>query len=142
MANYTKEEIAAFEAKDRRISWSGIVQALITSGVFSKEEIEDVNYLGGLADRYREYVWNRVSATGVGSQAKEEMVWETVAADLNIAIPTQQNIKILDSLMNEYKKVYGSDISMADLLTHIINAFGKYPTNKSSVKTVLESFNN
>ena len=66
---YTKKEIEEFRQKDIRISRSGLIQALIQSRLFSKEEVEDGQKLFELTEKYREFIVNGLNKT---------YVWEVV----------------------------------------------------------------
>lgn len=137
---YTEKEIEEFKKKDIRISKQGLIQALITSGKFSKEEIEEVNNLCSLAEKYRDYVYNGEKTIGVDSRPEEPcIVWKQIAEELNLAIPTAQNVKILDALWDEYKAKYKVSANPSILFAHIIDTFGKLPTKKESIVTILES---
>ena len=58
MSNYSEKEIEKFRKKDIRISKSGIIQALIQSGVFTHDQITDGSILEYTAERYLKWVWD------------------------------------------------------------------------------------
>lgn len=156
MANYTKEEIQAFADKDLRISKLALVKSLI-----EKLELEDVyetSKIIDLAEKYIEYVYSERNSTSKGgcvasvgnaevrhtslADAKHKPNWEQVAIGLNLAIPNSQNLKVLNQIADEYKKACKASVNPKTILVHIINTFGKYPRQESSVKTILESLKN
>jgi len=151
MSNYSKEEIAAFNEKDLRISKLAITKSLIEKS----EDIYDVQKITDLVEKYIDYVYTErrdatkrgqaepTSSADAGCVASntEDTNWEQIAEGLNLAIPTSQNIKILNRVVDEYKKAHKASANPTDILTHIIDTFGKYPTNTESVEKVLKSLN-
>ena len=146
MAQYSKEELEEFRKKDLRISKSGIVQALITSGL----DVNNVNRITGLADEYLKWIWddnNRFDLEAKKNEAKPVEVpvakfitWEEIAKEYSLSIPTKEEETILQKITDDYEKsVGGKQIRKGVLLQHIITRFKKYPSKLSSVKTVLEN---
>ena len=140
---YTEKEVKAFAKKDLRISKLAIVKSLIEK--LPLEEVYDVHKVKELAERYVDYVYlerkettKRGQVAGVGDNT-EGVKWEQIAKGLNLAIPNSQNIKMLNLLLDEYKKAYKASANSSDILVHIINTFGEYPTKTKSVETVVKS---
>jgi len=146
MAQYTKEEIKSFTEKDLRISKLAIVKSLIEK--LSEEDVYGVEKVTKLSEKYIDYVYEERSAKRgqsgcVTSNAKPTRPeWEQLATGLNLAIPNSQNIKILNQIFDEYKKAYQASANPADILVHISNVFGRYPTKTESVKKVIQSLTN
>jgi len=156
---YSKEEVKAFALKDLRISKLAIVKSLIEK--LPLEEIYDVNKVKELAEKYVDYVYKerkdkperkettkRGQVASVGDEAKptsfadtKQIDWDETAIGLNLAIPNATSIKILNQVADEYKKATKASANPKDILVHIINMFGKYPTKTESVSKVVESFN-
>lgn len=153
MANYSPEEIAAFKEKDLRISRLAILKSLIEKS----EDIYAVQKITELAEIYIDYVYSeRIAerrdatkrgqagcvasdAKGIEAKPTSSAEWEQIAKGLNLAIPTSQNIKILNLVAIEYKKAYKASANPSDILVHIINTYGKYPTKTESVEKVVQS---
>ena len=142
---YSKEDKVEFKAKDLRISKLAIVKSLIEK--LPLEEIYDVNEVKELAEKYVDYVYEerkettkRGQVASVGDNTKQ-IEWEQVAIGLNLAIPNSQNIKILNQITDEYKKATKASANLKDILVHIMNTFGTYPTKTESVSKVVESLN-
>lgn len=136
MGNYSKEEIKGFEEKDKRISKLALLKSLIEK--LSVEEIYDTKTIFELADKYVDYVYDRVKPAVCSSKAVAEISWEEVAKEINVTIPNETNIKVLNVLMDEYKTKFKVGVNKATLLSHIIKAHGKYPTNLNSISLILE----
>ena len=140
---WTKEEVKNFAEKDLRISKLAIVKSLIEK--LSKEDVNEVCKVTDLVERYIDYVYKeRKETTKRGQVASvgddtEGTEWEQIAEGLNLAIPNSQNIKMLNLLLDEYKKAYKASANPSDILVHIINTFGEYPTKTKSVETVVKS---
>jgi hypothetical protein len=141
---YTKEEVKAFAEKDLRISKLAIVKSLIEK--LPLEDAYDVQKITDLAEKYIDYVYEeRREATkrgqvGCVASDTEGVKWEQIAEGLNLAKPNSQNIKMLNLLLDEYKKAYKASANPSTILVHIINTFGEYPTKTKSVETVVKSF--
>ena len=138
---WTKEEIKSFAEKDLRISKLAITKSLIEKS----EDIYDVQKVTDLVEKYIDYVYEerkettkrgQVASVGDNTEGTE---WEQIAKGLNLAIPNSQNIKMLNLLLDEYKKAYKASANPSDILVHIINTFGEYPTKTKSVETVVKS---
>lgn len=147
---YTEKEIQEFRDKDLRISKLAITKSLIEKS----EDIYDVQKITNLVEKYIDYVYEerrdkqehkdatkRGQVASVGDNTKHEPNWEQVAIGLNLAIPTSQNIKILNQVADEYKKANKASANPKDILVHIIGTFGQYPSKTESVETVLKSLN-
>ena len=148
---YSKEEIKAFAEKDLRITKLAIEKSLIEK--LPLEDVYGVTKVTELVEKYVDYTYEerrdkpeRKEATKRGQVASvgdnaERIDWEQIAIGLNLAIPTSQNIKILNQVVDEYKKAYKASANPKDILVHILNTFGKYPHNPESVSKVVQSFN-
>lgn len=148
---WTKEDVKSFAEKDLRISKLAITKSLIEK--LPLEEIYDVNEVKELAEKYVDYVYEERSTkrgqakptssadAGCVASNTEGTKWEQIAKGLNLAIPNSQNIKMLNLLLDEYKKAYKASANPSDILVHIINTFGEYPTKTKSVETVVKSLN-
>lgn len=138
---YTEREVKAFAEKDLRISKLAITKSLIEKS----EDIYDVEKITDLAEKYIGYVYEeRRSATKrgqagcVASDAKPTD-WEQIAVGLNLAIPTSQNIKILNQILDEYKKAHKASTNPKAVLVCCISKFGTYPTKTESVSKVIDN---
>ena len=147
MGQYSKEEIKVFEDKELRIVRQAILKKLIEKCT-DLEEANEVQKVSELAEKYVNYVYSerqseskdgakRGSVGCVADDTKPK--WEQVAIGLNLAIPNSQNIKILNQVADEYKKAYKASANSKDILVHIMNTFGAYPTKTESVKKVISS---
>lgn len=139
---YSKEEVKAFAEKDLRISKLAIVKSLIDK--LSEEDVNEVCKVTELAEKYIDYVYaERKDVSERSNGAKrgqaEQVEWEQIAEGLNLAIPTSQNIKILNQVIDEYKKAYKASANPSEILVHIFNTFGKYPTKTESVSKVIDN---
>jgi len=136
---YSEKEIQAFAEKDMRISKLAIVKSLIEK--LSLEDVYEVNKVKVLAEKYVDYIYAKRGQVGCVAESTEHKVnWEQIAIGLNLAIPNSQNVKILNHLVDEYKKANKASANPADILVHIINTFGKYPTKTESIEKVVKSF--
>jgi len=131
---YTKDEIQAFAEKDMRISKLAIVKSLIEK--LPLEDVNGVTKVTELSEKYVDYVYKERGTKGGNT---EQIEWEQIALGLNLAIPNSQNIKILNQIADEYKKATKASANPKNILVHIINTFGKYPTKTESVRKVVES---
>ena len=141
---YSKEEVKAFASKDLRISKLAIVKSLIEK--LPLEDIYEVNKVTDLAEKYIDYVYKERKETtkrgqtgDVAGSTERKVNWEQIAGGLNLAIPNSQNVKMLNHLIDEYKKANKASANPTVILTHIINTFGQYPTKTERVTKVLES---
>ena len=139
---YTKDEIKSFQEKDLRISKLAIVKSLIEKS----EDIYDVERVTELAEKYINYVYaERSTSSTKGGQAgcvasgTEQINWELIADGLNLAIPTSQNVKILNQVVDEYKKATKASANPTDILNRCISRFGTYPTKPESVSKVVNN---
>lgn len=142
MSKYSPEEIAEFKAKELRIVREAMLKSLIEK--LPLEDVYAVEKVTELAEKYVDYVYLERSKEGhvssVTGNAKLNCGWAEVAEGLNLAIPDSQNIKILNLIIDEYKQANKASANpKADILTHIINTFGTYPTNTKSVEKVVQS---
>ena len=134
MPNYSKDEIEAFNKKDLRINRTAILKSLIESGRNTADEVKENCEL---ANKYVDFIYNGVKPTTVSSKAVAEVSWEEVAKGLNITIPNEINVKVLNVLTDKYKTKFKVGVNKATLLSHITKAHGKYPTNLNSVELIL-----
>lgn len=135
---YSDSEIKAFAEKDLRISKLAITKSLIEK--LPLEDVYDVKKVTDLTDKYINHVYLKRGEAGcVSSVTKHEVNWEQIAVGLNLAIPDSQNVKMLNHLIDEHNKATKASANPKDILTHIINVFGQYPTKIESVTKVIES---
>lgn len=138
---YSKEEIEAFRLKDLRISKLAIMKELIR-----KLDMEVVNepeeVLFPLVDRYVRHVYKDMESKDEEESKTEveEVSWVQLAEGLKLAIPNQQNIKILDAIMAEYKELHKASANPSSMLKLCITSWGKYPKNKSNNQLVIETY--
>ena len=142
--SYTPEEIKVFEDKELRIVRQAIMKKLIEK--LPLEDIYGVIKVTELTEKYVDHVYSeRCTSSTKGGQAgcatssTEQINWEQIAVGLNLAIPTSQNVKILNQVADEYKKAYKASANPADILVLCINKFGTYPTKTESVSKVIKS---
>ena len=135
MGQYTDKEIKSFEDKDRRINRCAMLKSLIEN--LSVEEVHETEKVCELADKYVNWIYG-VKSPVCNSEAVAEVSWEEVAKEINITIPDKTNIKVLNILIDEYKNKFKVGVNKAILLSHIIKAHGKYPTNTKSVELILK----
>ena len=132
---YSKEDKEAFRLKDERIAKQALLKSLIEK--CDIQDVYDVTLICELADKYLQYV-NGVSGNVVAT--KDSVDWESTAEGLNIVVPNAENIKILDLIVSEYKNQTGdNNIIPANVLTHILKYFGRYPAKQESVSKVVSS---
>lgn len=139
---YSEKEVKAFAEKDLRISKLAITKSLIEK--LPLEDVYEVQKVIELAKKYIDYVYAERSVKGgsvgdVADSTKHKPNWEQLAIGLNLAIPTSQNIKILNQVIDEYKKAYKASANPSEILVHIFNTFGKYPTKTESVSKVIDN---
>jgi len=139
MANYTKKEIKVFEDKELRIVRQAILKKLIEK--CKLEDVYGVSKVTKLSEKYVDYVYSKRGSAGCVASNTEGTNWEQIAVGLNLATPNSQNIKILNQVTDEYKKAYKASANPPDILVHIINTFGKYPTKTESAEKIVQSFN-
>jgi len=135
--NYTKEEVAAFEAKDLRINKVAVIKSLIESGRNSANEVKE-NCM--MVEQYVKYIYEVPEENGkLEKDTAKEVKWSDA-----IVQPTENEIKILDAIWSEYEKDCYNGIEMAKYASRhtlcklIIDIFGKYPTNKNSISKVMK----
>lgn len=136
MSNYSKEEIKSFEQKDLRISKLAILKSLIEK--CDVEAVNEVKPICDLTSEYINYVYG-VSVSCVADGKETTIQWGQIAEGLNLAIPNAINIKMLNLLIDEYKKANKASANPSVVLNHVISRFGKYPTKSGGVLKVLES---
>ena len=150
MSTYSPDEIEQFRKKDIRISRSGIVQALIQSGVFSKDEIVSGLQVIPIAEMYLRWVWDDKESVRAEDKknvekpievpCNEGMIdWDKVATTSGYPIPTAKEEEILIKIYTEYRAGNGYDIDATKLLQQVMKKFNKYPSKESSMKIVMES---
>ena len=136
--SYSSEEIAAFAAKDLRITKLAIQKELIR-----KLDMEDVcepkNTLFELCDKYVKYTYEPIKETNLEDEKEMEISWVQIAEGLSLAIPDAANIKMLDVIADEYKKAHKASINPSDLLSYVTTKFGRYPSKQQNVDKVLEA---
>ena len=145
---YSEGELEAFRRKDMRMSIAGILQALINSGKFSKEELQEPDGVVSLAKEYRLLIWNSINKEEVenkeATKAKESEVkddevvedvsdWGYFSKHEGCVSPTMEEMLVLDELWNRVE-----NLSKFQLVRKIIEEFGKYPSKMSSVDKVLK----
>lgn len=142
--SYTEKEIEEFHKKDIRISRSGIVQALIQSGVFTYDQIIDSGLIKATAEAYLRWVWDEkepLKAVELPHKMTSTVNWEIIARQVIAPIPDKFETNILNILWDKYMEDCPDDkVVSADLLiSQIIKRFNKYPSKESSVSIVMES---
>ena len=138
MSTYSKEEIEGFEKKDLRINRVAILKSLIESG---KVGVNEVKENCELAEQYVNFVYNGLQCKTETKQLISNALmvyWIQIARELNIPEPNETNIKILDILWVRYSKEFKLSANPSILLGFIWDKWGKYPTTKESVETVLK----
>jgi len=120
--SYSKEEIEEFRKKDKRISISGIVQALIEAGADMTKVEENCNLAKAYSDKIWELAENNVPQ-------KEEV----------LPAPTLQQQEVLEYIA-EALKTKVDDKLKREILDFIEKEFNQrtYPTKKSSVNKFIE----
>jgi hypothetical protein len=136
---YTEKEIKSFAEKDLRISKLAITKSLIEKS----EDIYDVQKVTELVEKYIDYVYEerttkRGSVSCVADETKHITNWEQLAIGLNLAIPTSQNIKMLNQVADEYKKAHKASANPKNVLNCCMQKFGSYPTKSSSAEKVVK----
>ncbi len=142
MGKYTPEEIRVFEDKELRIVRQAIIKKLIEK--CKLEDVYGVNKVTELTEKYVDYVYEERSTkggkVGCATDSTEHIPnWEQLATGLNLAIPTSQNVKILNQILDEYKQAYKASANPKDVLTCCMDRFGAYPKETGSVKKVIKS---
>ena len=138
---YSKEEIEAFRLKDLRISKLAIMKELIR-----KLDMEVVNepdeVLFPLVDKYVKHVYKDMESKDEenSKQEVEAVSWVQLAEGLKLAKPSEQNIKILDAIMAEYKELHKAGINPSSLLKLCVTSYGAYPKKQQSVKSIVETY--
>lgn len=133
---YSDDDKKSFAAKDLRISKLAILKSLIEK--LPAEEIYEESKVCSLADKYIDYVYSGVKPVVCSDEAVAKIDWKIVAESVSVPIPTTDNIKVFNLIIDEYKKESKMGIAPDLLLKTIFKARGKYPTKKSSVLLVLE----
>lgn len=144
---YSQEEIEAFRCKDMRMSIAGILQALISSGQYSKEDLSDVDSMVNLAKKYRKMVWNSTEVAEVSAESEVQSEpevkeskchsgWELLAEQRGYPIPTKRQQKLLDAI--NLAKYGESEDHKAYILQRCQEEFRQYPTKESSIGRVLQ----
>jgi len=136
---YSDDEIAAFAAKDLRITKLAIQKELIR-----KLDMEDVrepeDTLFELCDKYVKYTYEPIKETNLEDEKEMKISWVQIAEGLSLAIPDATNIKMLDVIVDEYKKAHKASINPSELLSYITTKFGRYPSKQQNVDKVLELY--
>lgn len=147
--NYTKEEIEEFRKKDIRISRSGIIQALIQAGIYSKEDLVEPLEIFETAKKYLQWVWSEKESVRTEDKKNVEKVtglpcnkgmvdWAELADTVSCPIPTIKEEEILVKIFTMYRDEQKYDIDAKKLLVEIYKKFGKYPSKENSISTVME----
>lgn len=137
--SYSEAEIKAFAEKDLRISKLAIIKSLIEK-LDSEEIYEPEEKLFPLADRYVNYVYEKINIVKLEAKVEDVINWVTTAESLNLAIPKGNEIKALDTLIDKCKKSNPASANHSALLVHIMNKYGRYPTTQQNVAKVLETY--
>jgi len=138
MAKYTEEEVKQFRLKDKRMSLSGITQALIHAGINVWEVDKNVE----LATRYSNKIYE-IAEREVSTETKETIetscvsIWEKAAEETGWPVPSDKEQLIL----NLVREAAGN-IDANTVLSTIQKKYGKYPTVKSSIKKCVEVLKN
>jgi hypothetical protein len=124
MGQYTEEELLAFRMKDKRMSLSGIVQALIQSGEFTKDELINFHWMSDLAKNYSNEVY-RIAEEELNEEKKTVEVdcgnmWVEAAIELGCPVPTEQEQKVLDMVLEQ------TGVTLETTLKTIHGKFSKY----------------
>lgn len=144
MGNYTTAEIEEFRAKDIRISKQGLVQALITSRAFTKDEIIDGSLLFSTAEKYKQWVDGSL-ANADGKKIKDPdywiVDWFEIVTDNDLPDITPAQEDIVEKIWKEYQDVCPEkeldNLKPVNLLRQLIKLHGKYPSKESSIQIVL-----
>ncbi len=137
--SYTKDEVEKFDKRDLRISKSGLIQALIQSGLFPKEEIVDGTVIKDITEMYRRCIWDETPLTEAKIEVpcdKGVINWVELAKTHSLIIPTKKEEEILVKLFTAYK-VEDDRIDPSKLMESILLAFKKYPSKESSIDVVM-----
>jgi hypothetical protein len=136
MPNYTEEELKAFRLKDKRMSISGILQAMIRSGVTTNENT--LKYNVELAKRYSDEVYE--AAEGIFDR-DSPAVNESVASP---PTPTPDQKKVLDAVYGGLKDgpVLSWDEMSRTVLRYSTEVAGcssaVYPSNVASAAKIVD----
>ncbi len=139
VSNYTKDEVEKFDKRDLRISKSGLIQALIQSGLFTKEEIVDGTVIKDITEMYRRWIWDETPLTEAKIEVpcdKGMINWVELAKTNSLIVPTCIEENILMKLLSVYKDD-GYEIDPSKLMAGILTAFKKYPNKESSIAVVM-----
>ena len=128
---YSKEDKEQFRLKDLRINRVALLKSLIESGRNSANEIKENCEM---ADEYIAYIYSNKE----GSDQCQNVDWVGIAKELNLDIPNEKNVKALDFCWEQCKKQFKLSANPAILISHIIDKYGRYPTTKSGVETIIK----
>jgi hypothetical protein len=131
---YTAEEIKKFEDKDCRISRQGLIQSLIGSGLFTREEVENVELICELAEKYRIKLSEKANGKEVEIEVNCGNMWVEAAKEVGCPVPTEQEQKVLDMVLEQ------TGVTLETTLKTIHGKFSKYPKNKQSVSKCVKLF--
>jgi len=155
MPKYSKEEVEAFKKKDQLNARQSALKAASINNEGGQKPAKSIIkeaelYYDWLYPKDKEDVDNEIptNTSGVagdkdGNDCSEagQPCWAEIAEELNLAIPNEENVKILNLLINEYKQTKKASANPSTILTHIIRSFGRYPTKMESVGVILNSLN-
>lgn len=139
--NYTEEEKQEFRDRDLRIAKESVLKDLI--GRLDLEEIYDVEKVIALADKYVNYVYEKLNVINLEDKKEVEKSWVHIAEGLNLATPNPTNIKALNTikeLLDECQTVNNASVNPSDILNFIMTKFGKYPTNQKGISKIVEVY--
>ena len=134
---YTSEELRQFRLKDKRMSLSGLVQALLQAGA----NVYDIKANVELARIYSNKIYE-IAEEEVANESEKTIEvpsvseWVLAAQRGSLPEPTAKEQEMLDLV------VEGADGSKEEILLSIYKKWGAYPTKKQSVKKCLNHLTN
>lgn len=131
---YSKDEIDAFNKKDKRISRLSILRDVLPK--FDLEGIENVQEITELAEKYVNYVYNGVIGGGAIAMP-EQTDWDKLSENLNLRLPKGIEVKMLNLIVDEYKNSTGENVNPINVIQLVMDRFGTYPTKQASVEKVI-----
>jgi len=126
---YTKKEIEEFQKKDKRISMQGLVQALITAGTFTKEEVIEMQLPLALSRKYSEAIFQLVESGSIEESNKTEPMLKPAEAKVKEAVEKKLGrgitVEDLDSWVNslgkpELKSTLPQNMNSVDLIVKFL----------------------
>jgi hypothetical protein len=132
---YSKEDKEAFKKKDKL---NARQSALKAASVNNEGSQKPTNEILDEAKVYYDWLYPDKDKLPINSSG----VWDKIAEGLNLAIPNKENVKVLNLLLSEYKKLNKASANPSalatEILQHIMSQFGKYPTVEGSVGLILD----